>query len=127
MSIWSGTPQDIKAVPVIRHPATKDLFAKVTVNQSNATKNLLAIMVVRQEATKDMAAEFVVQQPGTATRFAKMVIRHPGTASLLGHTIIRQEASVDLIAEFGVSRDDWIPQGITYAEYILRVRSTIIA
>lgn len=123
MSIWSGTPQNLKSLVTVRHSATKDLKGIFEVGQS--TKDLKAIFVVGQ-ATKDLFAEAVIRHSGSGEFKALMTIRHPGTAELKALSTIRHSATKDLIAEFGVSRDDWIPQGITYAEYLLRVRSTIV-
>lgn len=123
MSIWSGTPQNLKSLIIVQHSATNDLKGIFEVGQ--ATKDLKAIFVIGQ-ATKELFAEAVIRHAGTGEFKALMTIRHPGTADLKALASIRHSATADLIAEFGVSRDDWIPQGITYAEYLLRVRSTII-
>jgi len=118
--------------------ASLDLFADVDINQSNANAELAAEFIVRQTDTEDLFADFIVRHSDTKELYAKfeaqvtrnlfadLTVRHSASEDLLADFTVRHSDTKDLKFTFLISRDDWTPQGITYEEYLLRVRSTII-
>lgn len=112
----TGGSEELRGEFISRHPGSEDLPA-LFFRGADDLEELLGELVVRQLTAEELPGEFNVRGADSEDLLGELVIRRSASEELLGEFIVREAGSQELGAGFGVSRDDWISQGLNVTVY----------
>jgi len=115
--------KDLPATTIIRHTATKEIFAKGIIRHTS-TKDLPAELIVRHTAIKELAAETTIRHSGALDLFAQFYAMP--TVELIASFTIRHSETKNLHCAFYVRHPYWLWTTRRYINGVIDAAETLI-